>query len=203
MTVEALNPATTALLLVDMQNDFLHADGAYARAGAGAEDIAALPETVIRVANAVRDWGGWIAATQFTLVPGRRGEPFIAPHLKQLRPFLKKGDFAPGSFGQDVIAELHPVDLKVEKVAFDAFYQSRLEFVFKKAGINALIFTGIVTNGGVASTLRGAHVRDFETILLSDGCAAFSRATHDASIAALSSVSPVMTSDALIAALAA
>jgi len=75
--------------------------------------------------------------------------------------------------------------------------------VFKKAGITTLIFTGIVTNGGVASTLRGAHVRDFETILLSDGCAAFSRATHDASIASLSSVSPVMTSDALIAALAA
>lgn len=203
MTAERLNPATTALLLVDMQNDFLHADGAYARAGVGAADIAALPETVIRVADAVRNWGGWIAATQFTLVPGRRGEPFIAPHLKQLRPFLKKGDFAPGSVGQDVIAALHPVDLKVEKVAFDAFFQSRLEFVLKKAGIRTLIFTGIVTNGGVASTLRGAHVRDFETILLSDGCAAFSRATHEASIASLSSVSPVMTSDALIAALAA
>ena len=203
MNAESLNPATTALLLVDMQNDFLHADGAYARAGAGAADIAGLPETVIGVANAVRDWGGWIAATQFTLVPGKDGEPFIAPHLKRLRPFLKKGDFAPGSFGQDVIAGLHPVDLKVEKVAFDAFFQSRLEFVFKKAGITTLIFTGIVTNGGVASTLRGAHVRDFETILLSDGCAAFSRETHDASIASLSSVTPVMTCAELIAALAA
>jgi len=113
MNLERLNTTTTAILLVDMQNDFLHADGAYARAGAGAEDIAALPEKVIRVTNAVRDWGGWIAATQFTLVPGRGGEPFIAPHLKQLRPFLKKGDFTPGGFGQDVLAELHPIDLKV------------------------------------------------------------------------------------------
>ena len=41
------------------------------------------------------------------------------------------------------------------------------------AGIRTLAIGGIVTNGGVASTLRGAHVRDFETILLSDGCAAF------------------------------
>lgn len=203
MNPETLNPETTALLLVDMQNDFLHPDGAYARAGAGADDIAALAEKLTGVARAVRAWGGWIAATQFTLVPGRGGAPFIAPHLKRLRPFLTKGDFAPGSFGQDVLDALHPIDLKVEKVAFDAFYQSRLEFVLKKAGISTLIFTGIVTNGGVASTLRGAHVRDFETILLSDGCAAFSRETHEAAVASLSSVSPVMTCRDLTDALAA
>lgn len=198
----SMKPATTALLLVDMQNDFLHAEGAYARAGAGAEDIAALPARLAKVADAVRNWGGWIAATQFTLVPGRSGEPFISPHLKQLRPFLRKGDFAPGSFGQDVIAELQPVDLKAEKVAFDAFYQSRLEFTLKKAGIDTLIFTGIVTNGGVASTLRGAHVRDFSTLLLSDGCAAFSRETHDASIKSLSSISAVTTCAEFAASLA-
>jgi len=202
MNSGALDPRTTALLLVDMQNDFLHAEGAYARAGATAEDLAALPERVGQVTKAVRAWGGWIAATQFTLIPGKGGEPFISPHLKQLRPFLKKGDFEPGSFGQDVLEALQPIDLKVEKVAFDAFYQSRLEFTLKKAGIDTLIFTGIVTNGGVASTLRGAHVRDFSTILLSDGCAAFSRETHDASVASLSSITPVMTCAALIESLA-
>lgn len=202
MSTPSLDPATTALLLVDMQNDFLHADGAYARGGAAAADIAALPGRLAPVAHAVRDWGGWIAATQFTLVPGKDGEPFVSPHLKQLRPFLQKGDFAPGSFGQDVLADLQPVDLKVEKVAFDAFYQSRLEFVLKKAGIATLVFAGIVTNGGVASTLRGAHVRDFATILLSDGCAAFSPETHDAAIRSLSSISPVMTCADFTAALA-
>ena len=46
---------------------------------------------------------------------------------------------------------------------------------------------------GDAATLRDAHVRDFETILLSDGCGAFKRETHDVTIASLSSVSPVMT----------
>ncbi len=202
MNIGVLDPQTTALLLVDMQNDFLHDDGAYARAGTVADEITALPERVGRVVDAVRTWGGWIVATQFTLVPGKDGTPLISPHLKKLRPFLTKGDFAPGSFGQDILELFHPVDLKVEKVAFDAFYQSRLEFTLKKTRISTLIFAGIVTNGGIASTLRGAHVRDFATILLSDGCAAFSRQTHDTSIASLSSITPVMTCATFIEVLA-
>lgn len=195
MTVEIarLNPATTALMLVDLQNDFLHASGAYARANCTAPALAALPARVAGVAKAVRGWGGWTVATLFTLVPGRNGEPFIAPHLKALRPFLAKGDFAPGSWGQDVIDELKPVDFKVEKVAYSAFHQSRLEFVLRKASVATLIFAGIVTNGGVASTLRHAHVLEFETLLLADGCAAFKPEVHEATVAALSAISPVAT----------
>jgi ureidoacrylate peracid hydrolase len=196
-----MNPATTALMLVDLQNDFLHAKGAYARANCAAPALAALPARVAGVANAVRAWGGWTVATLFTLVPGRGGEPFIAPHLKALRPFLAKGDFAPGSWGQDVIDELKPVDFKVEKVAYSAFHQSRLEFVLRKAGVTTLIFTGIVTNGGVASTLRHAHVLEFETLLLSDGCAAFKPEVHETTVAALAAISPVATSAEFTAAL--
>ena len=50
-----------------------------------------------------------------------------------------------------------------------------------------------MTNGGVASTVRSAHVRDFQTVVLSDGCAAFSQATHDSAIADLSTVGKVIT----------
>jgi nicotinamidase-related amidase len=191
LDITRLKPATTALMLVDLQNDFLHPRGAYARANCTAPALAALPARVAEVAKIVRAWGGWTVATLFTLVPGRNGEPFIAPHLKALRPFLAKGDFAPGSWGQDVIDELAPVDFKVEKVAYSAFHQSRLEFVLRKAGVTTLIFTGIVTNGGVASTLRHAHVLEFETLLLADGCAAFKPEVHDATVAALSAISPV------------
>jgi ureidoacrylate peracid hydrolase len=185
--------ASTALLLMDMQNDFLHPKGAYARGQQSSPAIAALPARLKPVADAVRKAGGWIVSTHFTLVPGKGGEPLISPHLKKMRPFLIKGDFAPGSFGHDLIDELKPADLAVEKVAFSAFYMSRLEFVLRKAGIETLVFGGIVTNGGVASTLRDAHVRDFSTVLLSDGCAAFDTRVHDATVAELSSVSSVMT----------
>ena len=183
----------TALLLCDLQNDFLHPKGAYARAGQTSADIAAVPARVAPVAEKLRKAGGWIVSTHFTLVPGKGGEPFVSPHLRKLRPFLAKGDFAPGSWGQDLIDELQPADMKVEKVAYSAFFMSRLEWVLRKAGIETLAICGIVTNGGVASTLRDAHVRDFHTILLSDGCAAFKREVHDTAIASLSAISPVAT----------
>jgi len=155
------------------------------------------------VADAVRAAGGWIVSTHFTLVPAKGGEPLISPHLKSLRPFLGKGDFVPGSFGHDLVAELKPADLSVDKVAYSAFYMSRLEFVLRKAGIETLVFAGIVTNGGVASTLRDAHVRDFPTVLLSDGCAAFSEKVHETTVASLAAISPVMTCAEFTAALAA
>ncbi len=187
------DPKSTALLIVDLQNDFLHPEGAYARGGQANADIAALPSRVRPVADALRAAGGWIVSAQFTLVPGRDGEPFISDHLKALRPFLGKGDFAPGSWGHSLVDALQPADLTVEKIAYSAFYMTRMEWVLRKAGIERLLICGIVTNGGIASTVRDAHVRDFRTTVLSDGCAAFSHEVHDRSIGDLSTVCSVAT----------
>ena len=99
MAAGPMKPVHTAFVIVDMQNDFIHPDGAYGRAGQASEAIAALPERHGRLANALRIAGGWIVSTHFTLVPGKNDEPFISEHLRPLRPFLGKGDFAPGSFG--------------------------------------------------------------------------------------------------------
>ncbi len=183
----------TALLIVDLQNDFLHPKGAYARGGAVLPDAANLVPNMRLVTEAMRARGGVIISTQFTLVPGRGGEPLISPHLKQLRPFLAKGDFQPGAWGHGLVDELAPADFVIEKVAYSAFYMSRLEFVLRKLGIESLLIGGIVTNGGVASTLRDAHVRDFHASLLTDGCAAFSREAHEASIASLGTIAPKLT----------
>jgi ureidoacrylate peracid hydrolase len=102
-----------------------------------------------------------------------------------LRPFLTKGDFLPGAWGHALVDELQPADLTVEKIAYSAFYMTRMEWVLRKCGIERLLVGGIVTNGGVASTVRDAHVRDFETVVLEDGCAAFSPAVHATAIEAL------------------
>ena len=197
--MERFDPAKTGLVLVDMQNDFLHPEGAYGRNGQSADAIAALPPRLKKVADAMLAFGGWIVSTHFTLVPGKGGEPFVSPHLKKLRPFLGKGDFAPGSFGHRLIDDLAPADLTVEKVAFSAFFQSRLEWVLNRAGLETLIFGGIVTNGGVASTVRDAHVRDFHCIVLSDGCAAFKQAAHDDTIGSLSTIAEIATVDDILA----
>jgi ureidoacrylate peracid hydrolase len=193
--------AETALLLCDLQNDFIHPRGAYGRAGQSAPAIAALPGRLAPLVAAVRAKGGWIASTHFTLVPGRGGDPFISEHLRRMRPFLGKGDFAPGSWGQALVDELAPSDLPVEKLGYDAFWNSRLEWVLRRAGVRKLLMAGIVTNGGVASTVRGAHVREFEVALLEDGCAAFSDEIHRAAVEGLRPVAEVTTVAEALAAL--
>lgn len=195
------NPENTALMLVDMQNDFLHPEGAYGRVGQGCDAIAALPERHLKLAQAMRKAGGWIVSTHFTLVPGKNDEPFISPHLKKLRPFLGKGDFTPGEFGHQLIDLLQPADLSVEKVAFSAFYQSRLEWILNRADITDLIFCGIVTNGGVASTVRDAHVRDFHCTVVEDGCAAFNDEAHNSTIGSLSTIAEIANCEDVIEAL--
>jgi ureidoacrylate peracid hydrolase len=193
MNADPLTLTRTGLLIIDLQNDFLHPGGAYARGGQGAAAIAALPAKLKPLADAFRKAGGWIISTHFTLVPGKHGEPVISPHLKTLRPFLRKGDFAPGSWGHAMVDELLPSDLQIEKVAYSAFYMTRLEWLLRKCGIDRLVVGGIVTNGGVASTVRDAHVRDIEVVVLADGCAAFDDATHQTAIAALKPVARIAT----------
>ena len=191
--MDKIAPERTALVIVDLQNDFLHVDGAYGRAGQTSDAIAALPARVKPLADALRARGGWVVSTHFTLVPGKDGQPFIAEHLRKLRPFLAKGDFMPGGWGHAMVDELHPAGISIEKVAYSAFYQSRMEFALNRAGIDTLIFAGIVTQGGVASTLRDAHVRDLHTIILSDGCATFRPEVHENAIADLGTISNAMT----------
>ena len=198
MTVSHV-PERTAVLTIDLQNDFLHPEGAYGRAGQGADAIVALPARVKPVIDALRSRGGIYISAQFTLIPGHDGAPLIAPHLKVLRPFLSTGDFAPGHFGHDLVEHLKPADYTIEKVAYSAFYQTRLEYVMRALGIEHLIVGGIVTNGGVASTLRDAHLRNIETTLLTDGCAAFNEEVHTATLVSLGTVTHQKTCADVIA----
>ena len=188
-----MNPTRTALLTIDLQNDFIHPEGAYGRAGQAAQSIAALPDRMAPLVKALRAKGGRYISAQFTLVPDNNGEPLIAPHLKELRPFLAKGDFAPNGFGHTLVDKLFPADFVIEKVAYSAFYQTRLEYIMRMAGIDNLIVGGIVTNGGVASTLRDAHLRNIETVMLTDGCAAFKQDVHEATLLSLATVTHRMT----------
>jgi ureidoacrylate peracid hydrolase len=182
-----------ALLLLDLQNDFLHPKGAYGRAGQASAEIAALPARMKPLVDLVRTTGSLIGATLFTLVTSKGGEPMISAHLKKMRPFLAKGDFVSGGWGQQVVDELAPADFTVEKIAYSAFYMTRLEWMLRQHNIKTLYCSGIVTNGGVASTVRDAHVREFECVVLEDGCAAFSPEIHNAAIEGLKPVARIAT----------
>lgn len=194
-----ISPKKIALIIVDLQNDFLSPDGAYARGGAASAAARELPGRVVGVARALKAGGGLVAASQFTLWPDARGEPMISPHLLGLRPFLRRGDFAPGSTGQANVAELAPlIDVSVCKVAYSAFFNTQLDWVLRHAGIDTVAVCGIVTNGGVASTVRDAHMREYHSIVLSDGCAAFKPEVHATALADMGTVAQVMRCDEFI-----
>lgn len=199
-----LHTRRVALVVIDLQNDFLAPDGAYARGGAVSPAALALPPRVAEVAKAVKAGSGLVAGSQFTLWSDAQGEPMVSPHLKTLRPFLRRGDFAPGSRGQAHVPEIATwVDVSVCKVAYSAFFNTQLDWVLRRAGIDTVAVCGIVTNGGVASTVRDAHMRDYRTLVLSDGCAAFRQEVHDTALADLGTVAQVLTCADFTAALAA
>jgi len=194
--------ARTALVVIDLQNDFLDPRGAYARGGDTNPPALLLPARVASVARALKAAGGMVVASQFTLWPDAAGEPMVSPHLKALRPYLAKGDFAPGSWGQANVGALAGlVDVNVSKVAYSAFFNTQLDWVLRRAGIDTVAVCGIVTNGGVASTVRDAHMRDYRTLVLADGCAAFGEERHQTSLADMRNVAEVTDCAAFAASL--
>jgi nicotinamidase-related amidase len=196
--MSATSPATSSprvgLVIVDLQNDFLSPQGAYARGNTVSQEALLLPARVAPVAEAVKQRQGLVTASLFTLWPDTQGQPMISPHLLERRPFLRAGDFAPGSWGQANVDAIAPwVDVAVCKVAYSAFFNTQLDWLLRRAGVNTVVVCGIVTNGGVASTVRDAHMRDYRTIVLSDGCATFSETAHQAALTDMASVADVMT----------
>jgi ureidoacrylate peracid hydrolase len=192
----------TALVIIDLQNDFLATTGAYARGGCASAEAQTLPVRVLPLAQGVKAAGGLVVASQFTLWPDASGDPMVSPHLKSLRPFLKRGDFAPGSWGQACVEVLQPVvDVAVQKVAYSAFFNTQLDWLLRKAEVSRVAVCGIVTNGGVASTVRDAHMRDYETWVLGECCAAFKSAAHAAALADMASVARVASDAEFLASL--
>jgi len=168
MTLQDLTPQRTALILVDMQNDFFFKKGAYPRNGLHIPDSANLIRRLTGVADSLRRAGGLVISTQFILLPGKDGEPIISEGLKT-----------------------------VDKISFSAFYQTFLDFILRKQGIRTLLIGGIVTNSGVAATLRDGLSYGYEVILLSDGCAAFSEEAHQDTLNSLRHVAPLIICDAI------
>ena len=196
--MSATSPAASklriGLVIVDLQNDFLSPEGAYARGNTVSQEALLLPARVAPVAETVKQHQGLVTASLFTLWPDTQGQPMISPHLLERRPFLRAGDFAPGSWGQANVDAIAPwVDVAVCKVAYSAFFNTQLDWLLRRAGVNTVVVCGIVTNGGVASTVRDAHMRDYRTIVLSDGCATFSQTAHQAALTDMASVADVMT----------
>jgi ureidoacrylate peracid hydrolase len=200
-----LDPAKTALIVIDLQNCFMVEEHASAFVP-GAVDI--IPN-VNRLAGAVRETGGrvfWIRntvneysqeswSTYFDMMKGQPDQ--VTRRLRHM---------AMGSKGHELHADLitRPEDETVYKQRFSAFIQgsSGLPERLRSQGYDTVLITGTVTNVCCESSARDAMMLNFKTIMVSDANAAITDAEHNASLCSIySTFGDVMDTDMVIACL--
>jgi ureidoacrylate peracid hydrolase len=177
-----LEPSTTAVVVVDMQNDFAAEGGMFARAGIPVAAIQAAVEPTARALSAARQAG--IKTVYLTMefepnlsnaggpeAPNRVrhaaigvGETVQAPDGTESRVLIR------GTWNTEILTELAPKrgDLVVPKHRFSGFFETDLDRILKEHGIDTLVFTGCTTSVCVESTLRDAFFRDYRCLLLAD-----------------------------------
>ncbi len=160
-----LNPGRTVLVVIDPQNDFLHADGWYAQKGIDIEHMRRMIEPTRQLLKDVRAKNIPVVWTRH----GSRGLADGGPFM-QLRPFLKDGGLRQDTWGYEVYEELgaRESDWYVEKTRLSAFYNTNLEGVIKALDADTVLFTGVLTNQCVAATSKDAMYRDFRPIVIEE-----------------------------------
>ncbi|MFN2537247.1 MAG: cysteine hydrolase, partial [Mycobacteriales bacterium] len=194
-------PSDTALVVVDMQNDFGSEGGMFHRAGIPIDGIQAAVAPTARAVAAARRAAIPIVYLKMQFEPdlSDAGGP-DAPNLVLHRRF-GVGDTVPtpgggegrtlvrDTWGTDIVAELAPQqgDIIVAKHRFSGFFETDLDATLTSLGVTSLVFTGCTTTVCVESTLRDAFFRDYRCLLLED-CAAepiggdLARGNHEASV---------------------
>ncbi len=197
-----VNLRQTAVIVVDMQNDFGAEGGMFARAGIDMSGIQAAVAPTARVLAAARqagmpvvylkmgfrddlsDAGGPEAPNRVRhLVAWGVGQPVIAPDGGESRVLIRN------TWNTDILPELapEPGDRIVDKHRFSGFFETELDAILREMGITTLVFTGCTTSVCVESTLRDAFFRDYHCLLLAD-CTAepvgngLSRSNHEATL---------------------
>jgi nicotinamidase-related amidase len=176
---------STALLLLDLQRDFMDPGGVYARHGLPVERLRSVIPAVERVARASRAAHVPIFASKFTVFTSPSGAPLGLDHIIRARPFLLEEGFRLGDPGRELIPELPRPDYELDKPGFSAFHGTPLELLLRALDIDTVVLTGIVTHGGVEATARDAMIRDLDVVILEDCVAAFDEDLHVASLRGL------------------
>jgi len=183
-----LDPARTAVLAIDLQVDFLSADGYFARKGYDPAPLRAVIAPIKRLTDAARAAGCLVIWT----CQGYRADLADASTYDLWRARragidMKRGDpgsLLRGSPGYQIVPELRPPagDVIVDKTANGAFYQTDLELILRARGITHLIFSGCTTDVCVHTTLREAVDRKYQCLLVQDACASADAYAHAAAL---------------------
>jgi Amidases related to nicotinamidase len=197
----AIDPARSAVIVVDMENDFVAKGGMFDRAGAdisGAQKAIAPTAKVMAAARQaglkiiylkmgyradLSDLGAPDSVNRTRHLKFGVGQKIRSPDGRESRILIRD------TWDTDIVPELKPQDsdIVVYKTRFSGFYQTDLDATLKKLGIRYLIVTGVTTSICVESTVRDAMFRDYLCVLLRDCMSEpighdLPRTNHDASL---------------------
>jgi nicotinamidase-related amidase len=180
----------TALLIIDMQRDFLEPGGFGEALGNDVSRLQAAVGPCQAVLAAARDLGLLVIHTR----EGHRPDLSDAPRLKVERgdPALRIGAPGPmgrilvrGEPGHDIIAALYPQpdEPVIDKPGKGAFYQTDLDLMLRNRSIETLLVCGVTTEVCVNTTVREANDRGYRCVVLADCCASYFPEFHAAGVA--------------------
>ena len=184
------DPSATALLVIDMQRDFLDARGYAAKAGLDVSLLRAAIGPIAALLAAARKHGILIVYTREANAPDLSDVPpcFADAGQRSGAPVGAAGAMGRflvrGEYGTDIIDELKPMpnEIVIDKPGFSAFESTALAALLNARAIRTLLITGITTEVCVSSTLRSAVDRGFRCITLRDACASSYPNLHQAAL---------------------
>ena len=189
--LDSLTPDRTALLVIDMQCDFLRPEGYMARAGLDLAPLVAVIPLVKRVLCAARTAGLQIVHTREGHLPDLSDCPLYKLERSR-RAGAEIGSKGPlgrllvrGEVGHDFVDDLCPLagEIVIDKPGYSAFGHTTLQQILAARGIETLIMTGITTEVCVSSTLRAAVDLGYRCITVGDACASSDPALHKSALA--------------------
>jgi ureidoacrylate peracid hydrolase len=172
---EQITPEKSAIIVVDVQNDYCHPDGACARRGSDVAAVKEMMPTMHKLLESARS--NHVPVIFIQTFHERATDSASWTHRSDGR----SGEVCrTGSWGAEFyeVAPL-PDEIIVNKHRYSAFINTRLDSVLRTLKIETLIMTGVSTNVCVESTARQGYMLDYNIVLVKDACAAFSKAAHD------------------------
>lgn len=180
------NLESTALMIIDMQRDFLYPGGFGEKLGNDVSATNSIIPNIEQVLEEARKQGMLVIHTR----EGHRPDLTDVPSSKAKRGggIGEEGPMGKilirGEYGHGIVDELVPRENEVvlDKPGKGAFYQTDLESILRNRNIKSLIVTGVTTHVCVQTTIREANDRGYECLMLEDCCAAFDPRDHEDSI---------------------
>jgi ureidoacrylate peracid hydrolase len=179
-----------ALLVIDMQNGFVHPDGSTITINGPLPNV---DKVIAETASLLEEARGRGLPVIYTRHQFRKDFLDAPPKLLEMFPTGVK-PLVEGTWDAAVLDELAPADgdTMIDKNRFDAFLYTDLEIVLRALGVKKLLVTGVVTNVCVESTVRSGQQRDFVMTVASD-CTAAAAGFHDPALNAMAEVFATVT----------